>query len=480
MDNDFGEHAYDEERRRSALRALAQARPLTSGSGESQPGSTSPFATRLDAPPRSPWRRIGSTLSVLAVIVVIGVVVANILGVLRLNTRPMPATVLRLNPIGDGLSCVTEIAWSPNGKLVAAMGNTVRCGGSAQNSQTGTVYLYDAHSGKLTAQLHPDAAVFKAYAVQQYIAANPTAARGVTSLLYAGMTWMPDSRALVFQFSLESSPSAGSESIVMIVNGILSLSIKDSAASSVWLNAIQPNPNLPFVNWDLTTGGTSQSPMPAAATAYRWGADGQLIPDNSSSAGPVGAPNSGDRFTIWQSGVLEYAERAPDPQTSSTADVQDVMWNTNLSPISPDGRYFYGYFPAYGSLTPPSTQHVFARERRIAPRDKALLALAQQMTQDAHPTTFTHMFVTWRPDGRYLAALPANAKAPALASAFTVSIYDTTTGKLIKQLTPSLAGLQPGAAGVETLAWSPDGAHLLLSDNFYGSITIWGPDQLPK
>jgi hypothetical protein len=30
------------------------------------------------------------------------------------------------------------------------------------------------------------------------------------------------------------------------------------------------------------------------------------------------------------------------------------------------------------------------------------------------------------------------------------------------------------------LQWSPDGKRLLLEDNVYGAITIWGPGALPQ
>jgi WD40 repeat protein len=87
--------------------------------------------------------------------------------------------------------------------------------------------------------------------------------------------------------------------------------------------------------------------------------------------------------------------------------------------------------------------------------------------------------LAWRPDGKLLAALYPNASAPVGDSAFTISLYDTATGKLVKRLTPDLSRLQVGESGIETLSWSPDGKRLLLIDNVYGAITIWGPGALP-
>jgi Tol biopolymer transport system component len=93
--------------------------------------------------------------------------------------------------------------------------------------------------------------------------------------------------------------------------------------------------------------------------------------------------------------------------------------------------------------------------------------------------------VTWRPDGRLLAAIAANndsgnGAGASSAPTFTVSVYDTSTGKLVKQVTPNFTDMQVGSSSNQSLVWSPDGSRLLLVDNVYGAITIWGPGALPK
>ncbi|MGH2503404.1 MAG: hypothetical protein ACRDID_12940, partial [Ktedonobacterales bacterium] len=59
-------------------------------------------------------------------------------------------------------------------------------------------------------------------------------------------------------------------------------------------------------------------------------------------------------------------------------------------------------------------------------------------------------------------------------------LYDTTTGQMVKQFTPDWSGLTTGNASREMVVWSPDGKRLLLQDNVYGEITIWGPGALPQ
>lgn len=484
MDDDSFNQGVDSAQRRTALRSLAQASVAPVVTPTQREPTSAPLVTWSSGRRGVRRQRIISTLSVLAVVVVIGVVVANIVGAFRPATHLAAKSAIRINPTDDGLNCVTQIAWSPDGKLVAAQGNTANCGASASDSQTGVVYIYDANTGTLKTQLHADAAVFNAPAVQQYLRAHATPTSGSAPVYYFGMTWTGDSQAILALFSLEApDASASNSSSGAVVNGLVRLSVKNTAASAVWLDTpTKSYRGNTLERWDLTTGASALIPAPAPATAYRWNADGTLSPDSASSNGPIGAPNAGSRFTIWQSGNLQYAEGPSGPNNTGSINTQDVGWNTDLSPISPDGRYFYGYIPAYGSLVPPSIKLAFPHELHVEPRDKALLTLAQQMTQAEPPAKnvlIPRMLVTWRPDGRYLAALTANTTAPAPATAFTVSIYDTTTGKLVKRLTPNFSGLQAGPAGVETLAWSPDGVRLLLSDNIYGAITIWGPGELP-
>jgi WD40 repeat protein len=243
------------------------------------------------------------------------------------------------------------------------------------------------------------------------------------------------------------------------------------------LDTLTQLPNGDIERWNLSTGAPEAIPAPTAATAYQWSGDGALSSAGSAVGQPIGEPNGGRRFTIWQPGSLQYEALPPDPSHGSAANTHTIQWSANLSPVSPDGRYFYPNFLADGSLIPPSTQPAFPHETPLEPHDAALLALA--MTQAVAPAPNMRTLVAWRPDGRQMAALTANSAAPTSDSAFTISIYDTRTGKVVKRLTPDLAGLRQGDGGTETLAWSPDGSHLLLADNVYGSITIWGPGALP-
>ncbi|MDE3231423.1 MAG: hypothetical protein KGO05_16210 [Chloroflexota bacterium] len=473
-----GDDASDLARRQATLRALAQAQPQE---------AASTLAPRIaNAAPRLPGapthhgaarRWIISALSVLAVVVVIAVVVANIIGA----TRPHAASakpVLRIVPFSANLFCASQVVWSPDSKRIAVLGALNDCGGSQADSQTGAIFIYDAASGKLLQQAHPDQVIFKDNAVGRWIAENTTPSSAATALMYMSLTWAPNGQSMLLFFNLMAdNPSSNGGSST---SGLLRLGLGSSALTHVWLDRYLGLQVGDYERWDLATGDVIQAPMPALATAYRWGAGGALIPASAPRDGAVGTADGGKLFTIWQSGFLTYPSFQDSANTKPTVSAQDIGWYGNLMPISPDGRYFYSYFPTGGNLTPPSTVFIQPGQGKIAPHDKALLTLAEQMTTVNAPTQASTLQVAYRPDGQLLAEVAMNNAGASGASAnFTVSIYNTRTGALVKQLTPSFTGLQQGNAGQQLLAWSPDGLRLLLADNAYGAITIWGPGALP-
>ncbi len=501
-------------RRQAALHALAQSQTqqlatdgahgatpppaapaaptrATSAAPSARSAPPSALAARIISRPPGSGRRRGAIIGV-ALLVIVVVVVGAAVGVhFALGQRaaaPAAKPVLRLNPAGD--NCITSVAWSPDGKQIAALGNTQGCTGSQSDAQTGAVFVYNAQSGKLVQQLQPDVLVFKSPAVETMISAATSPNSGPASLFYQGMVWAPDGQSLLLPFN-EFVPQANTSTApVGINNGLLRLATGHTTTSQVLFSSNTGFSNNSIQRWDLTSGLGGLAPAPPTATAYTWTRDDALVAADSATGQPIGTPDGGQTFAIWQPGTLQYFQSfqsGSNPQT--TVDAQDILWNASAPTVSPDGGYLYTYFPSYGSLVPPSTRQDGSGQPKLAPRDPALLALAQQMSQATTPDPNAQFIVAWRPDGRQLAAISVeenqnqgqngSGAAPAPGK-LTVSIYDTTMGKLIKRLTPDFGGLLPSDAGQGTLAWSPDGSHLLLADNVYGAITIWGPGALPK
>ena len=446
--------------------------------------SETPTIERLDGHPleRRPKQSRGGDIIKAAIAVI--VVAAAVGAYARLSHRPATPTpshpILRIDPTSDMLYCITQLAWSPDGQSVAALGEESPCGAASDN-QAGLIYVYDAASGKVAQKLHPDALVMGSPAVKRGIAAYTTPTSGPPTVNYLSLTWTPDGQSLILPFAVMATVTEPS-SIPGYENGtgLLRLAVGGAATNAVMIDTTTSHPDGNVERWDLRSGQPAMVPAPPAAAAYQWTSDGTLTPVDATPGGPVGAPNSSLQFTVWQPGSLQY-QQTPLPATGMPAPVlQDIVWNANIAAISPDGHYYYPFIAANGSLVPPSTQHPFAHEKTLAPHDAVLLTLAQNMTSATSPLNpGDQVYVAWRPDGRVLAELSQKLSAHVGNSTFTISLYDTATGKLVKRLTPNLTGLEMGASANEALEWSPDGKRLLLIDNLHGAITIWGPGALP-
>lgn len=390
------------------------------------------------------------------------------------NSTP---TRLRMHALGDGLFCVTQLAWSPDSTRIAAVGNAVSCSGAASGRTPGLILIYSVASGRLLQKLQPDTAVLALPAIAQKVTANSAAGGLISTLTYQGLTWTPDSQALLMTFDLELVPTPNGNGCCISIYGLQRLGVMDASSTKVWLDT-SASQFAPLERWNLTAGTTDVPPAPPKATGYQWNADGTLAPTGPSAGQPVGAPDGGTTFTVWQPGQLLFATKPDKATGATTIVVQDIAWVSYVSPVSPDGRYFYPNMVNAGSLVPPSTQHVTDDEPVLQPHDQALAALAQQMMRAPTPSQNTSTLIAWRPDGRYLAALIPDATTPNPA-AFTIAVYDTASGKLVKQVAPDFTGLSTDAHGSVALLWSPDGSRLLLLDNLYGAITVWGPGALP-
>lgn len=464
---------------------------------EAPQAAAAPGRGPLTGPPKgrlsTVLRPLFTAGALLVVVVLVGALALK--AVDRLRPTPAaaasPQATLRLTPLSDGLKCVRRIAWSPDGKRIAVLGDTQSCAASALNSQTSAILIFDARNGEITERLTPDIDVLTALPARVIIA--PPSATGTSlstpdipgalgsnwkdphfepRLTYSALVWTPDSKALLLPFAILTS--ATQKPVDARVGGLLREGVRTNALTTVWLDTIHASQAGKIEQWDLTGDTPTQVTAPAMAEAYRWNSDGTLAADPSAATGAVGAPCGGASFTVWQPGSLGYTA-AP---AGGSLSAQDVGWTAPVSPVSPDGRYFYESVSASGSLVPPSTVQLQPEEQTLAPHDMALQTLAQQLAQATNPDAATSLLVAWRPDGRLLAAFspPSQEAAP---TTLTVSIYDTTTGQLVKQLTPGSNIGSQSAPSADTLQWSPDGQQLLLADSADGAITIWGPGRLP-
>lgn len=383
------------------------------------------------------------------------------------------------------LRCFVDTAWSPDNQHIAVLGYGVDCPGTNQYV-SGLVNVYDGHSAKLLAQVHPDAAIlstlkkqFKQFAGKQ---APPF-------IYYQSILWSPDghSLALLFVAATSLDPNASR------IDGVFLLGKDDK--QHVFLRQETPEEAnfSPHVRWDIHQGVATVVPNPAftvnsngvisksASLSYHWGAGDVLVPDtqtgnaspSAATLSPVGNPDGESSFSIWQPGHIFYLTRGGN----GSLYVPGVyVWQTFFPAWSPDGRFLVEGLvaevrlevPGQKSLGPQALKDLGVDQLHVLQvHNKALVQVLHTLL--SLPDTNIAINVSWRPDGRVLAT----------DNAGHVDIYDCASGRKLSSLVPAtppdrMNGFQ------DVLRWSPDGTHLLLSSIDWGPMQLWGPGQLPK
>jgi WD40 repeat protein len=257
------------------------------------------------------------------------------------------------------------------------------------------------------------------------------------------------------------------------------------------------------LEWDLTNGTLISSALALpAALSYQWGVHGALLaqtPLNTTAAppapapGPVGNPDGGAAFTLWQPGLAAPGYLRGSGGITTAPNL--YLWESAFAAWSPDGRYlltpvYAGGRVALAGQPAPSAADLAATGTTKTPilpaRDTALTRLYTAMVPDASGAAPDVQSVAWRPDGSVLAATGVpyfNPDTASLAAHTMVTLYDSASGRQLTTLNPAVdlshALGTPLTGQPIWLAWSPDGSHLLLLDAAIGTLTIWGPDALP-
>ena len=396
------------------------------------------------------------------------------------SSRPSSPLPTLPAPQQDGMACLINTAWSPDGTRFAVLGYSQRCPQTQYTYEPGLVNLYDTHSTKLIAQVRPDATILSA------LRGHSSQFHGTANILYDSVLWSPDGQQMAVTFSAFSSDQPAAI-------GLLLMPTHGKPKVLLW-QIQQVAPFTFYLIWDLTQGkptmeiygqengnflqnGVNISPAPA----YRWGTDGSLILEEqagsvnatTSSCGPIGNPSGDTTFTPWQPGQAAYITQLP---TGPAHTPGVYVWNTSFIAWSPEGRYLADKLSTSGLLVLPGqplpSQQTLVdlgadQLSMLTLRDQAIKKILDGPTSSS--TSSDSGIFAWRPDGHVLAVYNSS----------NVDLYNCATGEKLASLIPH-GGIPIGLEGNgNILRWSPDGSHLLLSSMIWGIVSLWGPGQLP-
>lgn len=454
------------------------------------------------------WRLGGVCALILSVVVVVSSVlhIGPFAQRAALSAR-QSAQALSVAQIG--VTCFTDAAWSQDSSFVALIGYQGSC--VANDYVAGIVAIYDTASGHVSTWFVPDSDILRALAGSTLGALPPpqpnTSARAATQagransvkssiIYYEHVIWSPDGHRLALTFSVYAL-SQDSPAVLLRYDGVLVL---QSDGSLIQILLRPQALTVPLsTEWDLAQGrALATPPIPsygaspafvwdanrAPALAYHWGTAGALssetplrssMPPRASSGGLIGNPDGDARWSIWQSGVVSI------PARSATF----LTWNTSFAAWSPDGRYLIdavGLAARFGgsAALSPSDQRILTAQQLddlplLGARDGALEQVMQAIPHDSTDPNAREVDVAWRPDGRVLAAYGLTPGGP---TGIAVALYDTASGRRLASLLPSTnTGISLSTGTL--LRWSPNGSYLLLVSAPLGTVTLWGPDDLP-
>lgn len=442
-------------------------------------------------------------------------------------TSTLTATSVPIYPTRDGMSYPSDVAWSPDGKSLAILGQLATTNGMGGSSAL--VDIYDATTGELIQSIAPDALLLQvalqepdtlrpvalAALCQKGSAGSAGSASGTTgpyTLSFSQVLWLPPYDRLAFPFYLTPAGGFNPISDAALRPSYAGLLDVYSDGSYPWA-VVQQLPQGFFfhansLRWDLTDRTMTVIQTPPSALGYHWSTDGILIADTpldthipppSATLTPVADPTD-ESFTVWQSGSVDYDTQALNSSSLQVITPGVFLWERGYpdrAAWSPDGRYIVDPVADFEARLQPdgvpapdqaALSALGAAQLPVLPvRDAALQRLLAAMPAAANPApplqavTLMPLGLAWRPDGRMLAAQPSTQYDGDSSVEQQVTLYDCVTGRELTTLAPSAPpeGVPP-EKGFSLLRWSRDGTRLFDYDGVVQSGTIWEPGDVSR
>jgi WD40 repeat protein len=387
--------------------------------------------------------------------------------------------------------CPRAVAWSPDERQVAILSHCGDFHGASNN-----VMVYDTADGHRRATVALDDIISQSPLFPDNCNDEPR-----FKLLSAyNLFWLPSGRLAVagsvyLWTAADTHTACPAWDALVLVDangGHAQVARADSRAQAGDLGPCGRTWDVQAASPAAASAAGDDCPL-APALGYRWADGGKLQPQtplNSTSApaapgpGPVGNPDGGTQFTVWQSATVSitWPERAPG---AASGIYQMDEW---LGAYSPDGRYAYGGLPLFYRLQPAGQQPPTPSDiSQPGTADEPLLpvkdaALRRVLAGLPPPAESHNEFVTlptalaWRPDGTMLAALGTDLDSDGKTSDAqqSVRLLDCASGSVRLSLTPLADPAHKQAFSTSLiLSWSPDGSRLLLISGARGTATLW-------
>lgn len=470
----FGDEKAGSEARRRREEALRALSDDSSTQTRHEHEERRPLlATTLTPPPRRRPRWLTPAISGFVSLAALALIVAHFWS--PSPARHAPAT-LALDPKTIGITCLAGAAWSPDGSKLAVLGSRQGC--NTPQVDSGTIFsdvvaLVDPASGRSVGQVSPDGDVQKALSAAGYASQQ--------AILYSGVMWSPDGKRLALPFAVYYPSAQSGTSGVDIVVGLCVIA-SDGSESHTYLVPIADTSKFTG-EWDLKTGkpmmrasipsnqviAVGQSTLTPAALRYTWQSDGSLAGSgmlNATSAPapsplvPVGNPDGGASFTVWQ--PMQITQNTGDPM-QKVSPAPFVVYSTFLA-WSPDGAYLVNALLGPWRIQ-PSKQPIpgpdqlkasFTARLPLLPVRDAALDAAMNMLTSKQSITSNGGFA-WSPDGRMLSAFKqVNGDTTIL------TILDCASAKTLATITLHGASSASANNGNGGILWAPDGKRLLV------------------
>lgn len=385
---------------------------------------------------------------------------------------------LRFSTMAAGLTCPADPAYSPDGSRIAVVGTLGSC---AAPTAPHAAAIFDAQSGALL-RLLPLNSLLRV--------------PRDTTVSFFSLGWSPDGSHLALVYTAFDDPTRLTLDHV-VDSGLLVLDAA-SAQSTVIRGDSGYFPALGgtaggFPLWDLL--GQPESPITPVlpGLAYSWNQNhvpaplvplhGPVshLPIDAGPRYPVGNPDGGPDFTIWQPGILVGPALAPVPTDDG------ALFLTVIPTWSPDGARVTVLSvgvalarPSQGTLTQgtaartPLPLPLPAVVAQAPGRDAALTALAQRIG------THGSALIAWNPPGTLLASITCHDGATASALVLSGTASGVVRGSVALPSSASACATEFDDAGAGaypdqpvTLIWSPSGQRVLVCDRVSSTVSVW-------